>query len=1014
MNKKFSTLMAGLLLAGGMFSVDAANITLDAVKQETALESAPAATTPVFFTMEYDGATYAYGVSLNADGSIKQDVNKVGAESIDDANIDQYLWYVETHEFKTLGSSDVQYVYALKNKATGKYLSFTDNGEVALVDSYDDDKAGTYVVLSGFDKFSEDAALIAGNYAKLADSKYYLQLDNSLDKLVLSASSTFDFNFYESQASEVDDDTLNKLYNTAGFNFKLADTYKDVANIFNDQRIKAIKVEENEAVKGSDKDKSDYKFPAGTYFVTETPAGSFEGLSATEKYNYLLNCTFIAVSPSDNKSGKADLQKAGEGFALTTVQGKDLNTYVGTDAALVVKGKTISAHNAAFTVKTNFATANEEYSLLLDEFYYLADATKDEQTSEAVRLGLKSNGSYGSTTYLVSEVSTDPSYIFTFVESNVVEGKTFLNENGAAIYNIQFVGGAADGMYLTSAYSGTTPTNSIKNFAKGIAIADLNTPAFQYVITKVDDNDVTFTNRETGESFTAKLFTEDGTDTYSLALADGSETDDYTVLSIDNKGNINPVADASNLGLNQVWVKLTKVASVDKFAGFLNVEDEAKMTLTFARDLDPTSNKIYPVVDENNDLANKMTDKVEEAAQWQLLKSETPSYETYSYAYLSSDEKVAYKAEGDTVAYYTYKFQYINDGIAEDLYIADAENYKFKLADEPSTFVVFENTDGSYNIKLSYESSAAMTSSTSDVDKPGTVIRKEISQAIAATDIKTYLVQDAPEVSLSADASYVTLKSELGNYVAMTGERDGIIVNNDPVTFRVFATDLKSVVPSFYVTTGWNAEDGSRMFLFNPADSVDYYVGAGTYDKEYQWAENTTKAIFKSGVLNASLDTLSTSILGKTTNVAMKADNSGVKGGLDYFKYQIILADAAEADDLYIIRTLADVKDGYRYLYSINDKLCWTNTRSQALKFYIDNVEAPTANEAISAGNVVVAGTNGAVVVKGAEGKNVIVSTILGKVVANEVVSSDNAQIATPAGIVVVSVDGESFKVVVK
>ena len=76
--------------------------------------------------------------------------------------------------------------------------------------------------------------------------------------------------------------------------------------------------------------------------------------------------------------------------------------------------------------------------------------------------------------------------------------------------------------------------------------------------------------------------------------------------------------------------------------------------------------------------------------------------------------------------------------------------------------------------------------------------------------------------------------------------------------------------------------------------------------------------------------------------------------------------------------------------------------------------ENPTANENITAGNVVVAGVDGAVVVKGAEGKNVIVSTILGKVVANEVVSSDNATIAAPAGIVVVSVDGESFKVVVK
>ena len=80
----------------------------------------------------------------------------------------------------------------------------------------------------------------------------------------------------------------------------------------------------------------------------------------------------------------------------------------------------------------------------------------------------------------------------------------------------------------------------------------------------------------------------------------------------------------------------------------------------------------------------------------------------------------------------------------------------------------------------------------------------------------------------------------------------------------------------------------------------------------------------------------------------------------------------------------------------------------------IDKDSQATANENIAASSVVVAGTNGAVVVKGAEGKNVIVSTILGKVVANEVVSSDNATIAAPQGVVVVSVDGESFKVVVK
>ena len=103
------------------------------------------------------------------------------------------------------------------------------------------------------------------------------------------------------------------------------------------------------------------------------------------------------------------------------------------------------------------------------------------------------------------------------------------------------------------------------------------------------------------------------------------------------------------------------------------------------------------------------------------------------------------------------------------------------------------------------------------------------------------------------------------------------------------------------------------------------------------------------------------------------------------------------------------------YLRWVNGNLVVTDNIDEAAHFTMEaSDKEATANENISAGNVVVAGVDGAVVVKGAEGKNVIVSTILGKVVANEVVSSDNATIAAPAGIVVVSVDGESFKVVVK
>ena len=106
------------------------------------------------------------------------------------------------------------------------------------------------------------------------------------------------------------------------------------------------------------------------------------------------------------------------------------------------------------------------------------------------------------------------------------------------------------------------------------------------------------------------------------------------------------------------------------------------------------------------------------------------------------------------------------------------------------------------------------------------------------------------------------------------------------------------------------------------------------------------------------------------------------------------------------------------YLRWVNGCIVVDNGYTRGDIFNMDENETrtPTANETIedATSAVSVIATEGGVIVKGAEGKNVIVSTILGKVVANEVINSDNETIAAPAGIVVVSVDGESFKVAVK
>ena len=95
-----------------------------------------------------------------------------------------------------------------------------------------------------------------------------------------------------------------------------------------------------------------------------------------------------------------------------------------------------------------------------------------------------------------------------------------------------------------------------------------------------------------------------------------------------------------------------------------------------------------------------------------------------------------------------------------------------------------------------------------------------------------------------------------------------------------------------------------------------------------------------------------------------------------------------------------------------------SETINQAARFKmaaVDKDAKATANETIATSDVTVSATNGAVVVKGAAGKAVVVTNILGQTLANTVISSDNASIPVPAGIVVVAVEGEeAVKVVVK
>ena len=103
------------------------------------------------------------------------------------------------------------------------------------------------------------------------------------------------------------------------------------------------------------------------------------------------------------------------------------------------------------------------------------------------------------------------------------------------------------------------------------------------------------------------------------------------------------------------------------------------------------------------------------------------------------------------------------------------------------------------------------------------------------------------------------------------------------------------------------------------------------------------------------------------------------------------------------------------YVRILNGVPVLTDDIEDAAVFNIEaTTEEATANEAIAAEGVQVIGGKGAVTVQGAAGKVITVANILGQTIANQVAASDNVTIAVPAGIVVVAVEGDATKVVVK
>ena len=1049
MNKKVSTILTcGLILGGSLLSSSAFADPINNLVANKAATSVEANTSYVLVQKANSGDV-VYGFEKQDDGTIKEVVVPFTEDLKDNQSLKNFAWTIKEDSIKV--GSDWRYWYTFHNVGLG-----IDLGVNADVDD---------VVTSGtipstkfvFERYTKYSGNNNSSVAVMDNPSEYIGFaDATPDDLFFGVEHREKaITFYKVSSKIIGDDeaveSLNGLYNKKGFNFDVqTPTGVTVENLFaaSNKTVKAIHVTTN--VSNPDAGDQNYGFPAGTYFTVARPDGEeFDNTwSSEKKYNYLKECTFIAVSSTNCAEVTPGARETGEGFQLIEIAGSSntLNMYYGTATAKQTKDAQVSIWNACFEVEATLG--DYPFSLDLKNFRYLkkesADNTGEHGKAEVALQVIN----YASNSYALATKPGSNQFVFKYSQSSIASVFDFLEEGRtAAVYNIQFVSGDDDesenGKYLTF---GTLDNLNHVWVAKGEALAQsvLNTPAYQFVITAADakTNELTFTNRESGESFTTQLFKDgeaNGQAYYSMALNNTTTT--FQIANVDLNNYKVTVDQRDAVNFNDAQIVLTK-STVDKYAGFLNEEEGKMVTLSFGRDVNNTSNRLYAYVGDNNYMIAQGTNyafvspEVSDAALWKLIRVEENKEDKElkferSYVY-ELNGTVQVEPFGDVVAMPVYKLEYINDAEETDTYLAQRSYTAYEVNSAGTEFIVRLNADGSVDLMgpgsvvtdatsdgeddfvVMYSSSYGLEHVSADNYKYNAQYTYAIEES--ATAIKTYLGETSPIVSWPAEEGHVSIQSENGNYISMNEDRDGIVVANEAEVYYLHVTDKDAIVPSFYISRGMgegSTAESERLFLFNPVDSAKYYVGPGEYNRLYSWDKDHDKALFKTGIMNATRDTLTLTVKGEADKkVAMKADNKNTWGGLNRFKFQII--ETEDGDGYYYIRQTKAGRDGNEnktmYLSNIGDKLTWTTASASSIErlvLSVDEEAAPTANESVSATEVKVVAYDGAINIKNAAGKNVVVSTILGQIVANEVLTSDNATISVPAGIAIVSVDGE-------
>ena len=248
------------------------------------------------------------------------------------------------------------------------------------------------------------------------------------------------------------------------------------------------------------------------------------------------------------------------------------------------------------------------------------------------------------------------------------------------------------------------------------------------------------------------------------------------------------------------------------------------------------------------------------------------------------------------------------------------------------------------------------------------------------------------------------------------------IIAAEGLTFWLDTADSKADMPTFYISKGIATEEAPETKAAEPA-ALRYFLYFAK-DSSYYWNEDKAnyvtdrnyylvgtnddvKAIFRPAAL-VGLDTIKTSINNTTVLVSKEAKEDVCLAGGEIFKFYITKIEGGYS--------VTPVGAATTYLYALNGKLGFTTNASKALPLTVGegNPTSIVSSDISVSSSIVVTGIAGYVTIQGAQGETAYVRNLLGMPLAETVITSDDATIAVPAGIVLVTVGEETVKVVVK